>query len=444
MSKKQEKISVNLVVSYHSLKDEKDRYVFFFYSQKQELLDRYVYYSVKSDFTDFKEKYYKLVNEKNYQVKSLYVYVSDSKTKISNVKLPAGLFNGKNNIISQDLIAKFGESYKDNYSVTSKVIVKDKQSQTYQQTLISNSSLDQISRAMKIIGFRTFDYVALPDALSNFSKVNKLSSNSIIVYMEAAYVVIGALIDGKLCDCLFLDEVDHFKKEDGSVVNYDFRDIQKVFLSLVWKYQKEGVKIGTVEVISNSDRKATKFIKKENVLGLNTHWFDSTDSLFVPKNYTKKTSPKAFTLVETVVSLAVFAILIGISAGLFSSISSVNRETIVNGKVNSFINNVSEAFLNNPSQESVRRLTSYENEFDGGAHVYYVDSNVDFLSSSLDSSNKSYEITWLYNEKNVTVSENNSLQDYVEVSFSILSVKQLSNSKNYIDPVVLKVIKWKE
>ena len=175
---------------------------------------------------------------------------------------------------------------------------------------------------------------------------------------------------------MFIDGAPKAKNEAGYQVGLHLSSFRNVFSSMLWACQKETSTMDRVVYISNTPKNITAF-KKENLFGLPYELVHSTDIIFGESARKVKSLALlkgAFTLVETVVAVAVFATTSAIVASLALGINRFNRNQNDTSKANVYLNNICEVLNHDQSDDTTFKLF-YHNFDDNYSGHYFVNSD---------------------------------------------------------------------
>jgi len=434
---------VNLVVCYYHLDENKDRYVFFFYSKfKKEPIHKWVYYLIDNQVEDFVDKFNAEVDSKSFFINpNAILYMCNKDTLINTINLPNNLMYKRkfHQIIENDLKEKIGADVGDRYYCDNDIVRKDASVITYQQVLVAIEPLEQVRDILKELGIQMDRLMNLPSALDYYHKDYSKNKNEIVIYVEAAFILMIAFVENQITECIFMDENNHYKNALGETVNLHFQNIDNMLPSLFWTYQKEGVEFSNAVLICNSEKKTEQIQKKIEALDIPTEIINSTDQIFnAAYTHLESKITKGFTLVEVIISLSIFAVTAVLVATMILLTSRMNTNSNDKLKADVYIANVEEVFRESPTSETLLALTDrsaalYE---ENNNQVYYVNSNFDLFSPSVLSDNMTYKVSCTYTELEINGGENKIY------TLKINQIIRVSTKKNLINEFTIEVTKW--
>lgn len=422
-----------LIITYFNLKEEKERFVLYFRSTTtNEIISKQVFYCVSNDYSQIKAKYHEHIKKESLNIVGSTVYIYEESIKTHGYKFPLSMFNKFSQQIDLETKERYGLSYDQTYKSNVEIISRKGKTLTVRQILNSKEYEKNVKEFTKLIGIKKYTLVLFPACLENAYLSEKKHENAIYIYSEAACTVVASFINKNLADYIVIDEANKNRTFEKGDVSLPLNNLDKVILSIVWRAAQEGQTISKIKLFSNSERQRDKFVRKENILDIPLEIHETTEPLYV---HVKNTSilTFGFTLVETVVAFAVFAITAGIAASLIISISTNNKRLDVNNKVQTYLSNVHEIYKNNPGEEGVREITAYEGIFDNQIRTYYVDKNLDFETPSDTAYLSGYRIDWKYSvEVHTTEEKATIIQDYEIHRFYIVGIYSGTSTTNLI------------
>ena len=327
-----------------------------------------------------------------------------------------------------------------NMSKTKVKITKSKKKRaatTYRQLLVPRDSYKAATKMLSNLGLSVRTLRTLPSLIASFHRKYSKGVNEIVAYNEAGFTFLIGFVNDEIVDCMFIDGSDRTKLADGLTVDFHLSSFKNVFSSLLWACQNETSNMDRVVYISNTEKNIMAF-KKENLYGLPYEIVPTTDIIFGESARKVKAMAlfRAFTLIETVVALAVFSITASIVATLMLSINRLNRNLSDTTNALIYVNNVTEVLNGDLSTDTLEAVTSFEipegnNETSG---EYYLDSGFSVFNPSNSSENSAYFVDFTL-VKEVVAS------DYVHVTFTIKKITRVKETRELVKNVKIEVVK---
>lgn len=134
---------------------------------------------------------------------------------------------------------------------------------------------------------------------------------------------------------------------------------------------------------------------------------------------------KGFTLVEVVISIAIFGAasllsILLVNQGIYMSIKTEEKSF-----ANNYLINIGDLFYSDISLNNINNLTA-NNEIDNGiTYSYFIDENMNVDSASLDSVDQKFIVTFMCNLENKI--------NYDSISFNLLSISEIDKVDSLIE-----------
>ena len=244
-------------------------------------------------------------------------------------------------------------------------------------------------------------------------------------------------VNDQIVDSMFIEGRDKSKGEEGKLIDLHLSSFKNVFTSLLWACQKETTSMDRVVYISNTPKNIDAF-KKENLFGLSYEVVRTTDIIFGESARKVKSMAllKGFTLVETVVAIAVFAITSSMVASLALGINRFNRNQNDTARANVYVNNICEVLNYDQTPETTYKLFYHEFE-DNVTSYYFVDS--DF--SVFEASNKTAKNTYRVDYKMDVETFNVGSSEHKHYTLTISKITRIGEQRKIIGPTKIEVVK---
>lgn len=312
---------------------------------------------------------------------------------------------------------------------------KKKASITYRQLLVPRESYKAATKMLSNLGLSVKTLRTLPSLIASFHRKYSKGVNEIIAYNEAGFTFLIGFVNDEIVDCMFIDGSDRTKLEDGATVDFHLSAFKNVFSSLLWSCQRETSNMDRVVYISNTEKNINAF-KKENLYGLPYEIVPTTDIIFGESARRVKAMAlfRAFTLVETVVALAVFSITASIVATLTLSINRFNRNMSDTTNALIYVNNVTEVFNGDISDSTIEAVTAYEIP-EGNYETtgkYYLNEGLSVFNPSKTPGNSAYFVDFSLSKVVVPGS-------YTHVTFTIKKITRTNEKRELVKNVKIEV-----
>lgn len=311
---------------------------------------------------------------------------------------------------------------------------------TYQQILVNRELLHSARSTLAKLGLYMETLRSLPSALYTYHKTVSTKPNEIIIYNEANFTIVAAFVNNRIIDNIFIEGNNRLKREDGAVVNLHLQKYNNVLASLIWRCQKEGAVVENATIISNSLRRIDEFLKKENKFGLKCRVVNLTDAIFgsIDTDEIKEVPEfsKGFTIVETVVALAVFSTVVAMAASIMLGINTINKNNNDSIKANLYLNNIREIVNHNEEGDLLYKLTGFSEEdvSEEISGVYYVNNDMAVDSHTANETSGYYQVSFFYKETIITGS------NFKTIDFTINKINSVGKNKAIVKDKTFKVI----
>ena len=311
---------------------------------------------------------------------------------------------------------------------------KKKAVTTYRQLLVPRDSYKAATKMLGNLGLSVRTLRTLPSMIASFHNRYSKGVNEIIAYNEANFTFLIGIVNDAIVDCMFVQGSQRAKLEDGEVVDFHLSTFKNMFSSLLWSCQRETANMDRVVYISNTEKNIMEF-KKENLYGLPYEIFPTTDIIFGESARRVKAMAlfRAFTLVETVVALAVFAITASMVASLTLVINRFNRNIADTSKANVYVNNICEVLNGDVTNETLSAITAYTISGDdvNESGSYYLNSGFSVFEPSKSPGNHAYKVDFTLEKDKET--------SYTIVLFTINKITRVNEKKELISNVKIEV-----
>lgn len=314
---------------------------------------------------------------------------------------------------------------------------KKRGSLTYRQLLVPRDSYKAATKMLSNLGLSIRTLRTLPSLIASFHRRYSKGVNEIVVYNEAGFTFLIGFVNDEIIDCRFIQGTVKSKLEDGRTVDFHLSSFKNVFSSILWACQRETANMDRVVYISNTEKNIMEF-KKENLYGLPYEVVPSTDIIFGESARRVKAMAlfRAFTLVETVVALAVFAITVSMVATLTLAINRFNRNIADTSKANVYLSNICEVINGDPTNETLSAITAYTISGDdvNESGSYYLNSGFSVFEPSKSPGNLAYKVDFTLEKDKET--------SYTIVLFTINKITRVNEKKELISNVKIEVARW--
>ena len=312
---------------------------------------------------------------------------------------------------------------------------KKKSAITYRQLLVPKESYKAATKMLSNLGLSVKTLRTLPSLIASFHRKYSKGVNEIIAYNEAGFTFLIGFVNDEIVDCMFIDGSDRTKLADGVTVDFHLSSFKNVFSSLLWACQQETANMDRVVYISNTEKNIMAF-KKENLYGLPYEVVPTTDIIFGESARRVKAMAlfRAFTLVETVVAIAIFAITASIVATLSLSINRFNRNIADTSNAVVYVNNVCEVLNGDTSNKTLKTITTYDIP-DGNYQTsgdYYLDSGFSVFNPSKSPVNSAYFVSFTLVKEVVE-------PNYNHIVFTIKKITRINEKKELVSNVKVEV-----
>ena len=306
---------------------------------------------------------------------------------------------------------------------------------TYRQLLVPKDSYKAATKMLSNLGLSVKTLRTLPSLIASFHRKYSKGVNEIVAYNEAGFTFLIGFVNDEIVDCMFIDGSDRTKLSDGVTVDFHLSAFKNVFSSLLWACQKETANMDRVVYISNTEKNIMAF-KKENLYGLPYEIVPTTDIIFGESARRVKAMAlfRAFTLVETVVALAVFFFFSSIVATLTLSINRFNRNIADTANAIVYVNNVCEVLNGDPTNETIKAITTYDvsgDSFETSGN-YYLNSGFSVFNPSKSTGNSAYFVSFTVVKQVVEPS-------YSHITFTIKKITRINEKKELVSNVKIEV-----
>ena len=312
---------------------------------------------------------------------------------------------------------------------------KKKASITYRQLLVPRESYKSATKMLSNLGLSVRSLRTLPSLIASFHRKYSKGVNEIVAYNEAGFTLLIGFVNDQIVDSMFIDGSDKTRLEDGLTVDFHLSSFKNVFSSLLWACQSETSNMDRVVYISNTEKNIMAF-KKENLYGLPYEVVPSTDIIFGESARRVKAMAlfRAFTLVETVVALAIFSITASIVATLTLSINRFNRNMSDTTNALIYVDNVTEVFNGDISDSTLKAITTYDipagNYETSGK--YYLNEGLSVFNPSKSPGNSAYFVDF-------TLSKEIIATNYTHVIFTIKKITRTNENRELVKNIKIEV-----
>ena len=313
---------------------------------------------------------------------------------------------------------------------------KKKSAITYRQLLVPKDAYKSATKMLSNLGLSVKTLRTLPSLIASFHRKYSKGVNEIVAYNEAGFTFLIGFVNDEIVDCMFIDGSERTKLADGVTIDFHLSTFRNVFSSLLWACQRETSNMDRVVYISNTEKNIMAF-KKENLYGLPYEIVPTTDIIFGESARRVKAMAlfRAFTLVETVVALAVFSITASIIATLTLSINRFNRNIADTANAVIYVNNVCEVLNGDPSDETIKAITTYDIPSEDGeiSGAYYVNSGFSvFAPSTKSTGNSAYFVSF-------TLVKEVLSPNYKHITFTINKITRINEKREAVSNAKIEV-----
>ena len=321
-------------------------------------------------------------------------------------------------------------------------ITKSKKSRSvvvYRQLLVPKEAYKAVSKTASSLHFGIKSLRTLPSLIASFHRKYSKGVNEIVAYNEANFTLLVGFVNDQIIDCMFIDGAPKAKNEEGFQVGLHLSSFRNVFSSMLWECQRETSTMDRVVYISNTPKNITAF-KKENLFGLPYELVHSTDIIFGESARKVKSLAllkSGFTLIETVVAIAVFAITSAMVASLALGINRFNRNQNDTSKANVYINNLCEVLNYDQSDDTTFKLFyhSFENNYSGH---YFINSNFGVYEASNKTVNNTYRVDYKMDLLSFNVGE----VEHYHYTLTIKKISRIGEQRNIVPSTKIEVVRW--
>ena len=308
---------------------------------------------------------------------------------------------------------------------------------TYRQLLVPKDAYKSAAKVASVLHFSVKTLRTLPSLIASFHRRYSKGVNEIVAYNEAGFTLLVGFVNDQIVDCMFIEGHDKSKNDEGFAIGLHLSSFRNVFSSLLWACQRETSDMDRVVYISNTPKNIDNF-KKENLFGLPYEVVYTTDIVFGESARKAKSIAllKAFTLIETVVAIAVFAITSSLVASLALGINRFNRNQNDTSKANSYVENVCEVLNYDQSNETVFKLFNHNFEANYTGH-YYVNSDFTVFKASNKQINNTYRVDYKMEMNAFTVGE----VEHTHYTFYFKKISRIGEERNIIKGSKIEVVK---
>ena len=329
-----------------------------------------------------------------------------------------------------------------NMSKSKVKITKSKKSKsvtTYRQLLVPKAAYKSAAKVASVLHLSVKSLRTLPSLIASFHRRYSKGVNEIVAYNEAGFTLLVGFVNDQIVDCMFIEGHEKAKNEEGFAIGLHLSSFKNVFSSLLWACQRETLNMDRVVYISNTPKNIDAF-KKENLFGLPYEVVYTTDIVFGESARKAKSIAllKAFTLIETVVAIAVFAITSSMVASLALGINRFNRNQNDVSKANAYVNNICEV-INYDQSDSTMTKVCYDTFVKDGvtSGSYYVDSNFSVFKASNKKVNNTYKVDYKMEMSTFMV----DTVEHSHYTFTIKKISRIGEERNIVTNQKIEVVK---
>lgn len=327
-----------------------------------------------------------------------------------------------------------------NMSNTKRKVVKNKKAASviaYRQLLVPRDSYKAAAKICSMLNLKITNLRTLPSLIASFHRKYSKGVNEVVVYNEAGFTLLVGFVNDTIVESLFFEPSGKQKNKEGEHIGFHLSSFKNIFSSLLYTCQGQTNKMERVVYISNSEKNISDF-KGENLFGLPYEIVGDTDIVFgetVKKAKQMTALMNAFTLVETVVAMAIFSIIVSMVATLMVSISNFNLKAQQTTKAAIYINNVREAL--NTDINNIKQIAVVEEFTDGVKGKYYLNSDFEVFKASAKQVNQTYMVQY-----SMSVNEYTEVsQPYTDYVFTILKVMKIGSTDSFVNATRIEVVK---
>jgi len=379
--------------------------------------------------------------------------LSSFDTAVSNLRLKKS-FLPTPGLVNNYLVDNYGANHENDYVINS---LKNNVGSGYELNSFFASrkqSIRDIQILLFDLGIKNFRITFIGQHLSIYLKSVKKLEDSYLLYEQDKYMLLACVKNGQV-----IKQYMVCKNPSLGGCESQLCDVKNIILSLGMSASLEDCNYDVVNVIGDNIN-----VDSLNELGLEVKRLNNIKhevliqnvvpgpfSLFEKEPKPKKPGfdwakflgiKKGFTLAESVVSIAIFAVVAALTATFIMIATNTNINTKRETLAEAYLNNLNEKFEADPSETCVRDITKYTG-FDllENRHSYYLNDQMDFDKASDKVENMIYQVYFTYSVINNDGTTPGVAQPYNKYVFTIHSIHTIDGLKTCAGQTSFTVVK---